>query len=383
MKSRIASMAAPTNQSDPTQCAKTAVATPTVSVIVPNYNHACFLPERFASIRSQTMQDYELIVLDDASSDDSLAVIRRELAGVPHQLILNERNSGSPCSQWLKGIQHARGRYIWIAESDDSCSSCFLSTMLEYMDQGAVLSYCRSSTIDTFGEDVSNSSFYWPDAFDSKLWKTSFSLSSAQFCNDFLSRANVIPNASAVLFHRDLATSCMSIQATLNKLLFAGDWVFWYHYLSNTNDGRVRYTPNQHSWFRSHPGTTRAISSDKARSRRHINEFCQIVTLIIRQQPEQLSTRWRRRIFTPDWDWDWILVEYINRIRPSTLELLTGKYLHGPLRYSLLFRIICSNQVRSTSFPRLSRFIYRSLLALRIGQAKIIGRLKHRHKQNS
>jgi hypothetical protein len=175
----------------------------------------------------------------------------------------------------------------------------------------------------------------------------------------------------------------MSIQATLNKLLFAGDWVFWYHYLSNTNDGRVRYTPNQHSWFRSHSGTTRAISSDKARSRRHINEFCQIVTLIIRQQPEQLSTRWRRRIFTPDWDWDWILVEYINRIRPSTLELLTGKYLHGPLRYSLLFRIICSNQVRSTSFPRLSRFIYRSLLALRIGQAKIIGRLKHRHKQNS
>ncbi len=98
---------------------------PRVSIIVPNYNHACFLPERLSSIRNQTFKDYELIILDDASSDESINVIRSELADFPHQLIINEHNSGSPCSQWLKGIQQARGRYVWIAESDDSCSLDF------------------------------------------------------------------------------------------------------------------------------------------------------------------------------------------------------------------------------------------------------------------
>ena len=73
---------------------------PLVSIIVPNYNHARFLPERLSSIRNQTFRDYELIVLDDASSDQSLSVIRAELADFPHQLIINEKNSGSPCNQW-------------------------------------------------------------------------------------------------------------------------------------------------------------------------------------------------------------------------------------------------------------------------------------------
>ena len=63
--------------------------TPLVSVIVPNYNHARFLPERLSSIRNQSFKDYELIILDDASSDESLSVIRTELADFPHQLIVN------------------------------------------------------------------------------------------------------------------------------------------------------------------------------------------------------------------------------------------------------------------------------------------------------
>ena len=83
---------------------------PLVSIIVPNYNHANFLPERLSSIRNQTFSNYELIILDDASSDQSLSVIRAELADFPHQLIINKQNSGSPCSQWLMGIQQARGR---------------------------------------------------------------------------------------------------------------------------------------------------------------------------------------------------------------------------------------------------------------------------------
>jgi GT2 family glycosyltransferase len=69
--------------------------TPEVSIIVPNYNHVHFLPERIASIRSQSFQKYELMVLDDASSDYSLDVPTDKLKGVPHKLSISELNSDS------------------------------------------------------------------------------------------------------------------------------------------------------------------------------------------------------------------------------------------------------------------------------------------------
>ena len=48
---------------------------PQLSVIVPNYNYAHFLDETLSSVMAQTLQDWELVVIDDGSSDDSLAVI--------------------------------------------------------------------------------------------------------------------------------------------------------------------------------------------------------------------------------------------------------------------------------------------------------------------
>jgi len=173
---------------------------PLISVIVPNYNHAGFLHERFTSIRGQSFQDYELIVLDDASTDESLATIRFELKDIPYHLIANKLNSGSPCSQWIKGIKNARGKYIWIAESDDSCTADFLLKSLELMEQGASLTYCRSSIVDEHGVDISHESLYWPDAFDRHRWHQLFRLSNHEFCQHCLINANVIPTPAPFYF---------------------------------------------------------------------------------------------------------------------------------------------------------------------------------------
>jgi cellulose synthase/poly-beta-1,6-N-acetylglucosamine synthase-like glycosyltransferase len=69
--------------------------TPLVSIIVPNYNHALYLEERLNSIISQTFQDFELIILDDNSNDESVAVILHCLKDHNYQLLVNECNSGS------------------------------------------------------------------------------------------------------------------------------------------------------------------------------------------------------------------------------------------------------------------------------------------------
>ncbi|HVB58282.1 MAG TPA: glycosyltransferase family 2 protein, partial [Candidatus Acidoferrales bacterium] len=92
---------------------------PTVSVIVPNYNHARFLRKRIDSVLQQTFQDFELILLDDCSTDDSRSILS-SYAGDPRiRIEFNDANSGSTFKQWNKGVRLARGKYVWIAESDD------------------------------------------------------------------------------------------------------------------------------------------------------------------------------------------------------------------------------------------------------------------------
>ena len=96
-----------------------------VSVIIPNYNYARFLQQRIESVLAQTYTDYEIILLDDASTDDSVSILNHYSANprVTH-LEINSVNTGSPFAQWQKGISLSRGKYIWIAESDDA-AECF------------------------------------------------------------------------------------------------------------------------------------------------------------------------------------------------------------------------------------------------------------------
>ena len=104
---------------------------PLVSVIIPNYNHAQFLKERIDSVLRQWFKDFEIIILDDCSSDNSKAVIE-EFKGedkIVH-VEFNEKNSGSPFKQWVKGIELAKGDLIWIAESDDLADSQFLEKIV-------------------------------------------------------------------------------------------------------------------------------------------------------------------------------------------------------------------------------------------------------------
>ncbi|WP_271392998.1 glycosyltransferase family 2 protein [Aequorivita sinensis] len=103
-----------------------------VSIIVPNYNHSLYLQERLSSIFNQTYQNFEVIILDDASTDDSLSILNyyKDHPKVSH-FIVNEKNSGSPFKQWKKGLGLAQGDYIWIAESDDFCDLNFLESQLE------------------------------------------------------------------------------------------------------------------------------------------------------------------------------------------------------------------------------------------------------------
>jgi len=82
---------------------------PLVSIIIPNYNHARYLEQRLDSVFNQTYQNFEVIILDDCSTDNSLEIIEKYKDN-PHLslVVVNETNSGSSYKQWDNGIKFYR-----------------------------------------------------------------------------------------------------------------------------------------------------------------------------------------------------------------------------------------------------------------------------------
>src|ERR1700675_4790198 len=107
---------------------------PKVSVIIPNYNHARFLRQRMESVLGQTFQDFEVILLDDCSTDESQSILREYAADPRVRLEFNEKNSGSTFKQWNKGVRLVRGKYVWMAESDDYAEPQFLEKVVARLD---------------------------------------------------------------------------------------------------------------------------------------------------------------------------------------------------------------------------------------------------------
>jgi len=130
---------------------------PEVSVIIPNYNHARFLKDRIDSVLKQTFQDFELIILDDLSPDNSRDIINSyaDHPRVTH-IVLNTENSKNTFKQWEKGIALASGKYIWLAESDDKAEPDLLASLMKgFHDNEAVtVSFCESYWIDPDNEEV-------------------------------------------------------------------------------------------------------------------------------------------------------------------------------------------------------------------------------------
>lgn len=125
-----------------------------VSIILPSYNHSEFLLARLESVLNQTYKNWEAIIIDDQSTDDSLQIISDFIEQNPdfklRHFIVNEKNSGSGYFSWQKGIELAETEYIWIAETDDFSEPEFLEEMVGILDsnQQTTLAFCGSNYVE-------------------------------------------------------------------------------------------------------------------------------------------------------------------------------------------------------------------------------------------
>jgi O-antigen biosynthesis protein len=212
-------------------------AAPKVSVIVPNYNHAPYLRQRLDSIINQTFQDLEVVVLDDASTDNSREIIQTYAHYPMFRLLFNETRNGSAFKQWQIGLENARGEYVWFAESDDCASPHFLSRLLPILenDKSVGLVYCQSYLIDSSSR-VFGDAIQWTDDLDPSRWKKNFVNNGRVEIKDYLSKKNTIPNASAVLIRASVLRSIDGLDAGYT---LCGDWLLWIKILLRSNVGYV------------------------------------------------------------------------------------------------------------------------------------------------
>lgn len=237
---------------------------PEVTIIIPSYNHAKYLPKRIESILGQTYKDYELLIIDDCSPDNSDEVIRRYTADERIQYMRNERNSGTPFSAWGKGAEMARGKYIWICESDDFAEPDFLERGVNVLEAhpNCVLFYTNSNVVDTKDCVIGTTADYFTEVWKTDRWENAFCADGKEELMNYQLMGQTVPNMSSTLIRKDAFRAAYSNY--LLKFKLTGDWLFIGELL---NLGDVAFSPERLSNFRKHEFTSRArTKSDRSQA---------------------------------------------------------------------------------------------------------------------
>ncbi|CAN5394214.1 hypothetical protein BH10PSE3_BH10PSE3_11030 [soil metagenome] len=224
-----------------------------VSVVVPNFNYARYLSDRLSSIEGQHRRPYEIIVLDDASSDDSLVQIEtlRLSADTAMKVILNAENSGSVFRQWLKGVEACSGDLVWIAEADDLADPDFLGVVCKAFDDPAVvMSFCQSKQMDADGQILSDHYLDYVADIDGARWASAYVAEGQEEIRLRLSIKNTVPNVSAVVFRKSALLDVL--RETIDDIAAyrnAGDWLT---YIKVLQGGRIAFDPRPLNLHRRH-----------------------------------------------------------------------------------------------------------------------------------
>lgn len=246
-----------------------------VSVVVPNYNYKHYLAARLDSILSQTYPLYELIILDDNSTDGSIWFIedwleatQKSFPELKIRFIKNDQNSGSAIAQWQRAFREASGDFLWLAEADDLSDPYFLATAMSAFasDDSVLLSYTESSVINARGSFLSYDFSSRIDKEKSGLFQKSFVRSGEELASSIFAIRCAIPNVSAVVFRKKSDLPFADYLESAKKFSQCGDWYFYLQLLAH---GKVAYNRASLNFFRVHSAS---ITANSKKAKRHLSE---------------------------------------------------------------------------------------------------------------
>jgi glycosyltransferase involved in cell wall biosynthesis len=240
-----------------------------VSVLVPSYNHAKFIEARIDSIFGQTYKNFEVFVIDDASTDESVEKLSALRSKYDFNLIVRNSNSGSPFTAWETFANLANGEYFWICESDDVARDTFLEQMVKsFLTYNIGLAYCASELISETNSVIGQSFDYHSNHWKTNRWRREFFNFGINELLEYQIWGQTVPNMSSCLVSGPIFRNTIS-KFPLQKFRLSGDWLFIGLILNNAN---VYYTPQLLNQFRSHLSTSRA----RTKIDRTIQEFINV-----------------------------------------------------------------------------------------------------------
>ena len=218
---------------------------PRVSVVIPTYNYARFLPEAVESVLSQDFADFELLIVDDHSSDNTVDAVKPYLSDKRINFQRNAQNLGM-VPNWNFCLQAARTPYVKFLFGDDKLASInALATFVRLLDENpsAVCIGSARKIIDEKSRviDVKN------EMARATFWN---GIDAMVYCLE--ENRNLIGEPSAVMFRKDRATRGFNV--AYKQIV---DFEMWFYLLLQ---GDFVYAPEPLVCFRVHPEQQTAVN---------------------------------------------------------------------------------------------------------------------------
>jgi len=280
------------------------VESPTVSVIIPAWNQAQYLAESIRSVLAQTYDDYEIIVVDDGSTDETRAVVesfgnRIRYVWQENQGLADARNTG---------IGEARGEYVALLDSDDAWLPSFLTSMmlLAKANPNAAVLYCGVIYVDHCG-------CYLPQSGRTRI------LPRDELYKTLLRFNFLIP--STIVMKRSVVMSAGLFDVAFRRLQ---DWELWIRLMkqgqvfAGLDQSLVRYRVHSESLSNDPAGGQQAARAlvdkhfglddgeweswpaDKCRAYGGFYRYCALTTSLMRNADWAECGRYLRRAFQVD-----------------------------------------------------------------------------------
>jgi len=218
---------------------------PLVSVIIPAYNAARYVADAINSVLSQTYKDYEMIVVNDGSADDTASIVKNIISSIDHKPYITDRrpeiryiyqkNSG-PSAARNRGITESLGEYIAFLDSDDAWEPDKLEKQVKALEanHNIGLATCGRKVFD----QSDNQTISMPNIpTDRNKMFNSFAM------------GNIVGSCSCVIIRR----SCIGVAGNFDELLNVGeDWDMWFriardYEIATINEPLVKYRIRQNS----------------------------------------------------------------------------------------------------------------------------------------
>ncbi|MBY7995827.1 glycosyltransferase [Vibrio fluvialis] len=199
---------------------------PLISVIIPSYNHSKFIVESIESVLCQENVDFELLIADDGSSDDTISVISKYQSNPKVTIFANKVNQGAGVvTDQL--IRHSKGDYIALLNSDDFWEGKHkLSKQLNFLEENPSFGACfgKARFVDQNGKNINKFTMDFGDVFDKGKNR-----SRGEWLRYFLSNGNCLCHPT-VLIRRE----CFNLLGTYkNSLRQLPDFEMWVNLLKH------------------------------------------------------------------------------------------------------------------------------------------------------